>query len=276
MLAELEKGPTRATGASENQLVLRKKMTETPIIEESKHEALEEMYFWPAVRKYHSAGDTLADEAVGQEQEAKHVLAELGKLEASDTKFEELLGTFIGAAREMRREIGAWSGVSGRARGHREWRRTMTTQESGTVTGTKDKDCNLIWYVEACLSNALRLETYIQDATREDDSELAGLFRKAQADSRKGAEVGKQLLRSRLASWCVPRPPARALRRTKARAQPVRDEDLYPERAGHHPRVTVDGPPGWSRPDAPCIGSCSSVSSRHGRRTGHVPQIASP
>src|SRR5438445_12118529 len=86
---------------------------------------------------------------------------------------------------------------AGRARGHREWRRTMTTQETGTVTGTKDKDYNLIWYVEACLSNALRLETYIQDATREDDSELADLFRKAQADSRKGAEVGKQLLRSR-------------------------------------------------------------------------------
>jgi hypothetical protein len=49
MLAELEKGPTRATGASEDQLALRKKMTEQLIIEESKHEALEEMYFWPAV-----------------------------------------------------------------------------------------------------------------------------------------------------------------------------------------------------------------------------------
>ena len=100
MLAELEKGPTGAIGASENQLALRKKMTETLIIEESKHEALEEMYFWPAVREYHSAGDTLADEATGQEQEAKHVLAELDKLEASDTEFEELLGKFIGAARE--------------------------------------------------------------------------------------------------------------------------------------------------------------------------------
>jgi hypothetical protein len=54
--------------------------------------------------------------------------------------------------------------------------------------------------VEACLGNALRLETYIQDATRDGDSELADLFRKAQADSRKGAEMGKQLLRSRLAS----------------------------------------------------------------------------
>ena len=75
----------------------------------------------------------------------------------------------------------------------------MTGTETGAVTGTKDKDYNLIWYVDACLSNALRLETYIQDADRENDSELADLFRKAQADSRKGAEMGKQLLRSRLA-----------------------------------------------------------------------------
>ena len=52
MLAELEKGPTRATGASEDQLALRKKMTEQLITEESKHEALEEMYFWPVVRDH--------------------------------------------------------------------------------------------------------------------------------------------------------------------------------------------------------------------------------
>jgi hemerythrin-like domain-containing protein len=100
MLAELEKGPTRATGASEDQLALRKKMTETLIIEESKHEALEEMYFWPAVREHHPAGDTLTDEATAQEQEAKHVLAELDKLDASDARFEELLSEFTGAARE--------------------------------------------------------------------------------------------------------------------------------------------------------------------------------
>jgi len=72
--------------------------------------------------------------------------------------------------------------------------------ETGGVTGTQDKDYNLIWYVEACLSNALRLETYIEDAGREGDSELANLFRKAQADSRKGAEMGKEMLRSRLTS----------------------------------------------------------------------------
>jgi hypothetical protein len=73
-----------------------------------------------------------------------------------------------------------------------------SSTETGQVTGTKDKDYNLIWYTEACLDNALRLETYIQDAERDGDQQVADLFRKAQADSRKGAEQGKQLLRSRL------------------------------------------------------------------------------
>jgi hypothetical protein len=76
----------------------------------------------------------------------------------------------------------------------------MTTAETGQVTGTKDKDYNIIWFTEACLSNALRLETYIQDAERENDSELADFFRRAQTESRKGAEQGKELLASRLRS----------------------------------------------------------------------------
>ncbi|CAL9407226.1 hypothetical protein AB0A74_27550 [Saccharothrix sp. NPDC042600] len=73
-----------------------------------------------------------------------------------------------------------------------------TTQETGQVTGTKDKDYNIIWFVEACLSNALRLETYIADAERAGDSELAEFFRRAQGESRKGAEQGKALLAARL------------------------------------------------------------------------------
>ena len=71
-------------------------------------------------------------------------------------------------------------------------------EETGHITGTKDKDYNIIWFVEACLSNALRLETYIQDAEREGDQELADFFRRAQSESRKGAEQGKELLRKRI------------------------------------------------------------------------------
>jgi hypothetical protein len=74
-----------------------------------------------------------------------------------------------------------------------------TETESGQVTGTKDKDYNIIWFTEQCLSNTLRLETYIQDAERDGDNELADFFRRAQGASRKGGEEGKALLRSRLA-----------------------------------------------------------------------------
>ena len=70
--------------------------------------------------------------------------------------------------------------------------------ETGQITGTKDKDYNIIWFVEQCLSNVLRLETYIQDADREGDSDLAGFFRRAQGESRKGAEQGKEMLRKRI------------------------------------------------------------------------------
>jgi len=73
-----------------------------------------------------------------------------------------------------------------------------TTEETGQVTGTKDKDYNIIWFTEQCLSNALRLETYIADAERDGDSELADFFRRAQTESRKGAEQGKKLLGARL------------------------------------------------------------------------------
>ncbi|HLJ03637.1 MAG TPA: hypothetical protein VKT31_09365 [Solirubrobacteraceae bacterium] len=74
-----------------------------------------------------------------------------------------------------------------------------STQETGQVTGTKDRDYNIIWFTEQCLSNALRLESYIHDAEREGDSDLADFFRRAQSESRKGAEQGKEMLRKRLA-----------------------------------------------------------------------------
>jgi hypothetical protein len=72
------------------------------------------------------------------------------------------------------------------------------TPESGQITGTRDRDYNIIWFTEACLSNALRLDTYIEDAERDGDDELADFFRRAQGESRKGAEQAKELLRARL------------------------------------------------------------------------------
>ncbi len=74
----------------------------------------------------------------------------------------------------------------------------MADSETGQVTGTPDKDYNLLWFTEQCLSNALRLETYRQDAERSGDQELVDLFNRAQEASRRGAEQGKQLLAKRL------------------------------------------------------------------------------
>ena len=74
----------------------------------------------------------------------------------------------------------------------------MSTGEHGQITGTKDKDYNIIWFTEQCLSNALRMEQYAQDAESDGDTELAEFFRRAQGESRKGAEQGKALLAARL------------------------------------------------------------------------------
>jgi hypothetical protein len=70
--------------------------------------------------------------------------------------------------------------------------------ETGEVTGTKDKDYNIIWFTEQCLSNVLRLEQYAADAERDGDDELTQFFRRAQGESRKGAEQGKALLAKRI------------------------------------------------------------------------------
>ena len=70
--------------------------------------------------------------------------------------------------------------------------------DGGRITGTKDKNYDLIWFAEQCLSNALRLETYRADAEEAGDTELADMFGKAQSDSTKGAELAKDLLARRL------------------------------------------------------------------------------
>src|SRR4051794_17047506 len=91
-LSELERGPTAGSGANADQLAVREKLVEELTIEESKHEAVEEEYFWPAVRGHLSDGDALADRAIEQEQAAKFVLNDLIGMKPDDAKFEELVG----------------------------------------------------------------------------------------------------------------------------------------------------------------------------------------
>lgn len=74
----------------------------------------------------------------------------------------------------------------------------MSSYEDGNVTGTKDRTYNIIWFAESCMSNALRLESYVQDARRDGDSELEDFFTRAQSESQKGADQAKELLKQRL------------------------------------------------------------------------------
>ena len=99
-LAELEKGPTAATGATEDQLMLRKIMTEELITEEAKHEEIELTWLWPAVREHVPGGGQLADRAVCAELEIVALLADLDQLDVCQPEFERLLGAFTRAARE--------------------------------------------------------------------------------------------------------------------------------------------------------------------------------
>jgi Hemerythrin HHE cation binding domain len=100
VLAELEKGPIAATGATEDQLVLRQIMTEELIIEQSKHEEIELTCLWPAVREHVPGGDRLADRAICAELEIVTLLAELDKLDVSQPSFERVLSQFTEACRE--------------------------------------------------------------------------------------------------------------------------------------------------------------------------------
>ena len=69
MLAELENGPTRMGGASTAQLQDRKQLVEALVIAESKHEAVEEEFFWPVVQDLSGDGAELAGQGTDQEQE---------------------------------------------------------------------------------------------------------------------------------------------------------------------------------------------------------------
>lgn len=97
VLAELEKGPTAATGATEDQLMLRKMMTDELVIETAKHEDIELACLWPAVRE--RASGQLADRGICAELEMMELLGGLAKLDAGEPGFEELLGRFTAAAR---------------------------------------------------------------------------------------------------------------------------------------------------------------------------------
>ena len=99
MLDKLENGPTRIGGASASQLQDREQLVQTLIIAESKHEAVEEEFFWPVVQDLSGDGAQLAGQGTHQEQEAKAVLHRLDGLDPADDEFEELVAAIINDGR---------------------------------------------------------------------------------------------------------------------------------------------------------------------------------
>jgi hemerythrin-like domain-containing protein len=99
MLAQLDEGPKASTGATAEQLAFRKRSVDEVIVEESKHEAAEQQYFWPAVKRIGADGLRVAQLGLAQEAEADPVLADLDKLQPDDEGFEERLVAFAAAAR---------------------------------------------------------------------------------------------------------------------------------------------------------------------------------
>jgi hemerythrin-like domain-containing protein len=88
-------------------------LVEQLVIRASGHEAIEEQYFWPVVRKRVHDGARLADEAVSQELHVKHVLDLLDGLDPANSEFGLLLRQLAGAGREHLdfEENRVWPGV---------------------------------------------------------------------------------------------------------------------------------------------------------------------
>ena len=99
MLARLADSPVAAGGASAEQLAQRQRLVEEVIIEEARHEAAEQRYFWPAMQALGPDGARIAEQALEQEAAAGKILSQLSKLGPGDEGFEPLLARFIRDAR---------------------------------------------------------------------------------------------------------------------------------------------------------------------------------
>lgn len=94
MLEVLDGAPS-GTGAEVSGL---RTMVTNLIIAESQHEAIEEQFFWPAVRN--AIGDGLANEAIAQEQAGKKLLQTLEDKEPGDPEYHDALAEFVKVGRE--------------------------------------------------------------------------------------------------------------------------------------------------------------------------------
>lgn len=99
LLKQLKTVPGVTAGGSPVHLARRKSIADMITVALSKHEAAEQEHFWPTVRKVLPDGDSVAQEALSQEQEGKDLLQELGSTPATEDRFDELAVQVDDAAR---------------------------------------------------------------------------------------------------------------------------------------------------------------------------------
>jgi hypothetical protein len=96
MIESLERG----RGTSETEVRNREHLATSLVIAASQHEAVEEQFFWPAVRKSLPEGDELADHGLEQEESGKQLHQQIEDSEAGSPEFEQALTDFLVAMRE--------------------------------------------------------------------------------------------------------------------------------------------------------------------------------
>jgi hemerythrin-like domain-containing protein len=89
-----------APSGSGSQLGGLDTMVTNLIIAESQHEAIEEQWFWPAVRRALDDGDALADKAIQQEQHGKKLLEQLKNSKPGQPQYQQALQAFVSVGRE--------------------------------------------------------------------------------------------------------------------------------------------------------------------------------
>lgn len=77
----------------------RKDLVDHVIAELVRHSVAEEQYMYPAARKSLSNGNEIADHEIEEHGEAEQLMKKLAGLEATDPKFEELLGQLMDSIR---------------------------------------------------------------------------------------------------------------------------------------------------------------------------------
>lgn len=137
LLQQLKAIPAGPKGGNAADTSRRESIVDMITVAASGHEAVEEVHFWPRVRKDVPDGDALADQAIEQEKQGAQTLAKLGKAQPGESEFDELVGQLVSELRkhvafEDKVFLAVRSAVD--ADGRQEWGETIRKAEERAPT----------------------------------------------------------------------------------------------------------------------------------------------